>query len=78
MRLSLEAETKLEEEDMAEVDLVQKHELLSEVLNKIIEKSRDDSGYGLTGYGSYKFVTSYTFLTVYYCNRSNLALCNQY
>ena len=40
--------------------------------------SRDDSGYGLTGYGSYRFVTSYTILTVYYCNRSNLALLNWY
>ena len=39
---------------------------------------RDDSGYGLTGYGGYKFVTSYTILTVYYCNRSNLALFNRY
>ena len=41
-------------------------------------KTRDDSGYGLTGYRSYGFVTSYTILTVYYCNRSNLALFNRY
>ena len=39
---------------------------------------REDSGYDLTGYGGYGFVTSYTFLTVYYCNRSNLALFNRY
>ena len=40
--------------------------------------TRDDSGYGLTGYGGYGFVTSHTILTVYYCKRSNLALFNQY
>ena len=39
---------------------------------------RDASGYGLTGYGGYGFVTSSTVSTVYYCNRSNLALFNQY
>ena len=39
---------------------------------------RGDNGYGLTGYGSYGFVTGYTILTVYYCNRSNLALFNRY
>ena len=39
---------------------------------------RDDSGYGLTGYGSYGIVTSYKILTVYYCDRNNLALFNRY
>ena len=39
---------------------------------------RDDSGYGLTGYGGYVSVTSYTILNVKYCNRSNLALFNRY
>ena len=39
---------------------------------------RVDSGYGLTGYGGYAFVTSYTTLTVYYCNCSNLTLFNLY
>ena len=43
-----------------------------------VQTSRDDSGYGLTGYGGYGFVASYTILTVYYCNRSNLALFNRY
>ena len=37
---------------------------------------RDDSGYGLTGYGGYGSVTGYTILTVNYCNRSNLAFFN--
>ena len=47
-------------------------------LNMAILNPRDDSGYGLTGYGGYGFVTSHTILTVYYCNRSNLALFNRY
>ena len=38
---------------------------------------RDDNGHGFTGYGGYGFVTSYTILTVHYCNRSNLALFNR-
>ena len=41
-------------------------------------RSRDDNAYGLTGYGGCGFITSYTILTVYYCNRSNLALFNRY
>ena len=32
-------------------------------LKKLLD-TRDDSGYGLTGYGGYIFVTSYTILTV--------------
>ena len=41
-------------------------------------QTRDDSGYGFTIYGGYGFVTSYTILIVYYCNRGNLALFDHY
>ena len=34
--------------------------------------TRAGSGYSLTGYSSYRSVTGYKILTVYYCNRSNL------
>ena len=45
---------------------------------KILVDIRDDSGYGLTGYGGYGFVASYIVLADYYCNRRNLALFNRY
>ena len=57
---------------------VNRHEADFALGNILQLESRDDSGYGLTSYGGYGFVTSYTILTVYYCNRSNLALFNRY
>ena len=50
----------------------------NQVLNGFNDEIRDDISYGLTGYGGYGSVAGYTILTVYYRNRSNLALFNRY